>query len=73
MIFEDILLTVLDFVGFSSYSIPLSFINGFRHVIRYVFLLDQVFPVMTALKTALLVARFALICGILKVVLKKIF
>lgn len=73
MIFENILLTILDFAGFSQFSIPLTFINGFIHVIRYLSLLNSVFPVSTALTTALLCIRFAIVCGILKIVLRKIF
>ena len=72
MIFEDLLLSVLDFAGISQFSIPLSFINGFVRVMAKVYQLNGFIPVLTLFKNVLLVIKFGLICGVVKFFIGKL-
>lgn len=72
MIWQDLLLKILDFAGFSQFSLPLSFVNGFSHVMTYVYQLNGFFPVLTAFANILLILKFSLVCGFVKVVIGKL-
>ena len=72
MIFEDLVLSILDFVGLSQFSLPLSFINGFAHVMTKVYQLNSFIPVLTAFKNIVLILKFSLVCGVVKFFVSKL-
>lgn len=72
MILEDLLLSVYDFFGLSQFSIPLSFINGFAHVMAKLYQLNGFMPVLTAFKNILLILKFTVVCGVAKVLISKL-